>query len=137
MPRRSEPCSRRLTERGGSGEEPGSRRAVEAFHQFGNRVTRGTPLGLIAEDHGIRSEPRELGHGRHDEIVFELAAPSAVNGPRDQVSTNQVEWRHPATDPDSRPFAEALEVVVVADGDTFMLGDVTGKVDPLAWGELA
>lgn len=110
---------------------------MESFHQFGNRVTRGTPLGLIAQDYGVRPKSGELSHGRDDEIVLELALSAAVDGAGDQIASNQVERRHPAADPDSCPFAEALEVVVVADRDSVMLGNVAGKVDALGRVELA
>lgn len=110
---------------------------MESFHQFGNRVTRSTPLGLIAEDYGVRPKSGELSHGRDDEIVLELALSAAVDGPGHEVASNQIERRHPATDPDSSTFPEALEVVVVTDRDSVMLGNVAGKVDPLGRRELA
>lgn len=110
---------------------------MESFHQFGNGVTRRAPLRLVTEDHGVRPEPGELGHGRHDEIVLELALSAAVDGAGHEIASNQVEWRHPATDPDPGTFSKALEVVVIADRDLVVLGDVAGEIDPRDRVELA
>ncbi len=103
-----------------------------ALHERGDGIAGGPPRGLIAEDHRVGPESRELGHRRHDQIVLELATSTAVERSGDQVSAHEIEWCRPASDPDPATFTDALKVVVVADGVSLVFVDVPGKVKPLA-----
>lgn len=99
-----------------------------ALQEFRHSVASHPPLWLVAEDHCVGAESRELGHRSHDEIVLELAPPTAVERAGDQVATHKIERRHPAADSDPGAFTEALEEVVVADGVLVMLVDMAWEV---------
>ena len=100
-----------------------------ALEKVAHRVARRLPRRLVAEDHRIPAEPGELGHRRHDEVVVELPASAAVERSRDQVAPHEVEGRRPPADPDPRPFAEALEKLVVADGVLVVLAEVVREIE--------
>jgi hypothetical protein len=61
--------------------------------------------------------------------MLERAAAPAVDGSRDEVSTNQVERRLPATDPDPIADAHGLEEIVIAHGELVVLFHVGDEVD--------
>ncbi|HLE79220.1 MAG TPA: hypothetical protein VI687_02395, partial [Candidatus Limnocylindrales bacterium] len=60
------------------------------------------------------------------------APASAVERARDEVATNEVERGRPPADPDPRPLAEALEVVVVADRVLVVLREVVREIQAKA-----
>ena len=103
-----------------------------ALEKVAHRVSRGLPRRLVAEDHRVPAEPGELGHCRHDEVVLELPASAAVERSRDQVTPDKIEGCRPAADPDSRPFAEALEILIVADWVLVVLREVVREIEAKA-----
>ena len=105
-----------------------SRPAVVALHEPGDRLACRTPLGLVAQDDRVRAETRQLGHRRHDEIVLELASSAPVEGASDEIAPDDVVGRRPVSNPDPRPLAQALEVVVITDRMPVMVGHVAWQI---------
>ncbi len=105
------------------------RGSVESFHETGDGVASVPPLRLITEDHDIRTEARQLGHCRHDEIVLELASATAIEGARHEIAANQLERGHPSPDPDPGTFPETFEEVVIADRELLVLVNVARQIE--------
>jgi hypothetical protein len=61
--------------------------------------------------------------------MLERAAAPAVDGSGDEVSTNEVKRRLPATDPDPIADAHRLEQIVIAHGKLVVLFHVGDEVD--------
>ncbi len=89
------------------------------------------PVGLVADDRrrGTLTPARKLGHRVDDRVVLERPAPTAVDDARHQVTSDEIERRVPAADPDPVALAERLEPGVVADRMPVVLGDVLGDRD--------